>query len=142
MLLLCNYTIFTLYYSTIMEILPHYSQVGSTVMSYQQFLWCCCSYAAAAPSHSVRPCKCQNILYPPHHLLPARSLHPSAAAEEPHAFISLRFCSQAVRGNDISPHLHSQQHGLLKTSPVLSSAVSSPILHRQPKSCAPCSALT
>lgn len=125
-----------------MKILPHYSQVGSTVMSYQQFIWCCCSYAAAAPSHSVRPCKCQNILYPPHHLLPTRSLHPSAAAEEPYAFISLRFCSQAVRGNDISPHLHSQQHGLLKTSPVLSSAVSSPILHRQPKSCAPCSALT
>lgn len=83
------------------------------------------------------PCTFHIICSPP-----ARSLHPSAAAEELRAFISLRCCSQAVRGNDISPHPRGQQHGLLKTSPVLSSAVSSPALHVQLESRAPCSALT
>lgn len=73
---------------------------------------------------------------------PSRCLHPPTAAEKLHAFISLRWCSQAVTGNDTSPHPHSRQHGLLKTSPLLPSALSSPTLHRQPKSSAPCSALT
>lgn len=94
----------------------------------------CCSTLVVCGVHPPR-----GLPVPPP---PSRCLHPPTAAEKLHAFISLRWCSQAVTGNDTSPHPHSRQHRLLKTSPLLPSALSSPTLHRQPKSSAPCSALT